>query len=100
MIATVLEKAAIPQKSAHRSRRRTIRRTQFQHFQLHQIQAIVAKLFWAAGLMVAVNPLYKIKRPAAWQKLIPVIVKLITSAIMAVPHGLLDMRAVWNTQVP
>jgi hypothetical protein len=100
MIATVLEKAAIPQKSAHRSRRRTIRGTQFQHFQLHQIQAIVAKLFWAAVLMVAVNPLYKIKRPAAWQKLIPVIAKLITSAIMAVPHGLLDMRSVWNTQVP
>src|SRR3981189_1282303 len=50
--------------------------------------------------MPAVNPPYQIKRPAEVQKPIPAIAKLTMSAIMAVPHGLLDIRPVGNAQIP
>jgi hypothetical protein len=36
---------------------------------------------------------------AAWQKPIPAIAKVTTSAIMAVSHDLLDLRAVGNAHV-
>jgi hypothetical protein len=37
--------------------------------------------------------------PAAWQKPIATIAKVTTSAIMAVSHDLLDLRAVGNAHV-
>src|SRR6186713_1346480 len=54
--------------------------------------------FSAVTAALLLIPRSKIRRPAAWQKPMPAMAALTTSAIMAVPHRPFDVRAMGNSQ--